>query len=693
MDSFTAAFGPIFTAVAGAALAWLLLRGRESAEKNRKPEVDSASQRDRFYRRSFEASPVGLGVMTPNGRWIRYNERLRALLGYSREELNNLTLRELTHSDDRKVEATHIRKLMRREIGSYSLEKRLLCKDTEYRRFEVSMVRFEEEGGVQDLWQCVVSAATAANHVERVDENGKLGGILAPVSDLAYVWYDDQGIIEEWNQGAERIFGYEAEEIIGRSRTTLYREADVWERKPLNDLKAAIATGRLECDAARVGRDGMEINLKITIIPDVVEGRVVGFVELAREIERARGVDQYRQAYERLKSISEDRMQSLQAEISDLRGEVDVVTRREQSLKGEMEKARLEAKKQLAELRILTDAFRKELDRRKLLERELQMALDEREQLGHRMLEMEKRQPLVESEMVELAAPSEMHWTPIESVRLDEVLRDLAREKRTGALVATSDSIEKRIFIENGMIYSTTSNDPAMFLGEVLLRENVISKADHERALEVHHETGIALGRILVLTGVLEEKALEAAMQLKTRKDVLDLLSWTDGQMIFLEGEPRPIQLVPVQLEVDSILAEGREDAAEITLVVGPDAATSVDLDDTIPAAFISEEEPVSVAEEGPWGADGTSEPPVEPEPPMAPEGPRGTPESASVPAEPGQAEVPVQFVASRAKRSTKFHRPDCRQAKKIDQSKRIEFRTREEAVARGLEPCSKCLG
>jgi PAS domain S-box-containing protein len=682
MDSFTAAFGPIFTAVAGAALAWLFLRGREPAERNRKPQVDPAAQRDRFYRRSFEASPVGLGVMTPNGRWLRFNERLRVLLGYTREELNNLTLRELTHSDDRKVEATHIRKLMRREIGSYSLEKRLLCKDREHRRFEVSMVRFEEEGGTLDLWQCVVSPAAAETRDDQAEENGKLGGILGPVSDLSYVWYDDQGIIEEWNHGAERIFGHTAGEIVGRSRTTLYREADVWEQKPLNDLKVAIATGRLECDDVRVGRDGMEINLRITIIPDVVEGRVVGFVELAREIEQARGVDQYRQAYERLKSISEERMRSLQTEIAALRSEADASTRREQSFNAEMENVRIEAKKQLAELRILTDAFRKELDRRKALERELQAALDEREALGHRMLEMQKRQPLVEKELVDLAAPTEMHWTPIGSVNLDEVLRDLARQKKTGALVATCDTIDKRIFIENGLIYSSTSNDPSMLLGEVLLREKVISKADHERALEVHHETGIALGRILVLTGVLDEKSLEAAMQLKTKKDVLDLLAWTDGQLVFLEGEPRPIQLVPVRLEVEPILSERvlvDEDIGEITLVAASDATTPVDLDATLPAA-VAPEGVADAADQSPEGADERHVALPEQEA-----------ESEVGAAEPG--EDLVQFVASRAKRSTKFHRVDCRQAKKIDRAKRIEFRTREEAIARGLEPCSKCLG
>lgn len=669
MDPFTAAIGPLLTAVAGAALAWVLIRGKDAANKAQPAGAPPDSPRERLYRRSFESSPVGLAVLTPQGQWVRVNERMRVLLGYARDEFARINLRELTHSDDRKLEASYIRKLMRREIGSYSLQKRLLCKDRRYRKFEVSMVRFEDGGGTQDLWQCVVSPVTASIPEEVAEQGGKLGRLLEPISDLAYLSYDDQGIIEDWNEGATRVFGYAREEIIGRSRTTLYRDSDVWGEKPLKDLKEAIAHGRLEYDDTRVGSDGLEVRLKITIIPDVRDDRVAGFMELAREIEQARGVDQYRQAYERLKEISEARMHSMQAENVELRREVDQFREKEASQLADLSRARDDSQKQMTELRILTDAFRKELENRKSLERELNEVLEERDQLGHRMIELESRTPMLETEHVDLATPGEAHWISIETGRPAEMLRELARAGRTGSLVAASHSAEKRIFFEHGTIYSSTSNDPSMLLGEVLLREGTISREDHERALEVHHETGIALGRILVLTGTIGEPTLSSALVAKTKNEVLDFLGWTEGQMMFLDGEAGSLQLIPVRIAVGSLVSDDGEPTFDD------------DIDDTL-----IQTPPESVEPPAPE-AEGESTPePVD----TAPEEEELHDDSVR---DEGPGVDGPRFVASRSKRSTKFHRIDCQSARNIDAAKRLEFQTETEALESGLEPCRKCIG
>jgi len=660
MDPFTAAIGPLLTAVAGSVLTWVLIRGKDAANRTRQAGAESSSRREKIYRHSFESSPVGLAVLTPQGQWVRVNDRMRTLLGYSRSELTALTIRELTHSDDRKLEASYIRKLMRREIGSYSLQKRLLCKDRTYRRFDVSMVRFEDEGGTQDLWQCVVNPLVNSVQDEPVEHADNLGRILEPITDVAYFTYDDQGIIQEWNDGAARIYGHAREEIVGRSRTSLYRDADVWEQRPLKDMKEAIAKGRLEYDDTRVGRDGVEIRLKVTIIPDVRDERVAGFMELAREIDQARGVDQYRQAYERLKDISEEKIHSLQREITDLRQEVDELRDSEKTASENLRRAREEGQKQMGELRILTDAFRKELENRRSLEHELTEALEERDQLGHRMIELEKRKPLLETEFVELATPSEAHWISVENGLPAEIMRELAEEQRTGTLVAAAHSVEKRIFFDHGQVYSSTSNDPSMFLGEVLLRDGAITPEEHERALEIHLETGIALGRILVLNGTLDEEALTAAMATKTKSEVADFLEWNEGQMMFLDGEASSLQLVPVRLDVSTLLADAEE-------ATPTQAALPASDPDTEAVAEVEPKPEVradteAVADEVAFDADET------------------------MPAR-------MLFVASRSKRSTKFHRVECTAAGKIAASKRLEFATADEALSEGLEPCKKCIG
>lgn len=669
MDPFTAAIGPLITAVAGATLAWLVIRGRESAAKAQPAGAAPDSRRDRLYRRSFESSPVGLAVLTPQGQWIRVNDRLRALLGYKPDELSRLTIRDLTHSDDRKVEATHIRKLMRRDIGSYAIQKRLLCKDQKYRRFEVSMVRFEGEGEHRELWQCVVSPIAAPDTTDLLGADRKLDTILEPISDLAYVAFDDQGIIDGWNEGATRIFGYDRAEIVGKSRTMLYRDSDVWEQKPLHDLKEAAARGRLDVEDTRVGRDGVEIRLKITIIPDVRDDRVAGFMELAREVEQVRGVDQYRQAYERLKDLSEEKIQSLHAEINDLRQEVDDVRGRETTMRAELQRTRQDAQKQMGELRILTDAFRKELENRKSLEHELNEVLKERDQLGHKVIEMERHRAPLEREFVDLATPAEAHWVPVEPGQPAEALLEIALEKRSGTLVTASHEDEIRFFFDKGLLTSTSSNAPSSFLGEALLREGVIRREDHERALEIHHETGIALGRILVMSGTIDEATLAATIVTRARSDVARFVGWTDGRMMFLDGDSASVQHVRVRLDVGEVLdaVEKGEISRDLTLEPDPD--------DTLVVPLVAA--PAPEVEAG-----------VVPSP---------VGERTELPDDPAgddtmRAAAPA-FVASSAKRTTKFHRVGCLSAKKIDASRRLEFQTESEAIGRGLEPCRKCIG
>jgi hypothetical protein len=204
-----------------------------------------------------------------------------------------------------------------------------------------------------------------------------------------------------------------------------------------------------------------------------------------------------------------------------------------------------------------------------------------------------------------------------------------------------------------------------MFLGQILLRQGVISPRDHERALEVHDETGIALGRILVLSGTLDSERLEAAMAHKAEMEILAALDWVEGQSMFVEGEPQSLQLVPVRLDVGSIISRREPDALA--------EPGSIDMDDTVPATFVPGD---------PVDLDAT-----------IPATPLEEPELA--PAEPDEAPAKpaVLFVASRSKRSTRFHRPDCLSAKKIARSKRLEFHSRQAALAHGLEPCKKCLG
>ena len=78
----------------------------------------------------FELSAAGQVQLDPqSGRFLRVNPRFCELTGYSSEELFALTPSELTHSDDRDMEALELHRLMSGEQDEYTVRKRYLRKD------------------------------------------------------------------------------------------------------------------------------------------------------------------------------------------------------------------------------------------------------------------------------------------------------------------------------------------------------------------------------------------------------------------------------------------------------------------------------------------------------------------------------------------------------------------------------------
>jgi diguanylate cyclase (GGDEF)-like protein/PAS domain S-box-containing protein len=72
----------------------------------------------------FEQAPIGMALLTPDGRWVRVNQALLKITGYSAEELLSKTFQEITHPDDLSLDMEHTQRLLVGEIRDYQIEKR-----------------------------------------------------------------------------------------------------------------------------------------------------------------------------------------------------------------------------------------------------------------------------------------------------------------------------------------------------------------------------------------------------------------------------------------------------------------------------------------------------------------------------------------------------------------------------------------
>lgn len=481
----------------------------------RKPGAASvprvAVPREERVRAALAGAPVGIAVATLDGSWLFVNERFRALVGYGREELARVSFNGITHPDDAKKELPLMKRLLAADVDSYCLEKRLMAKTGRYRTVEV-LTAVAREAGVLIY---IVDEVQPHAAPRRSDSDR----VIDQLVDVAVIRTDERGVITGWNAGAQRLFGYTRDEVLGKNRRSLYRDADAWEGKSTAILETASAE-RVEMEDWRVTRSGGHLWVRSTLAPFRPDGALRGYIETITTPAAPKAPDQT-------------------PLIESLRAEVEKRQRIEHSLRDLIDDLRRTSEETMTELRIMTTALRDEIDRRKAAEEELRRV---------------QQPPVVEEEEIHVPTPPERTWKPLAETRIVGVLREQAFHERSGTLIVQRGDAEKEIFFEEGKIFSCASNDPEKFLTHRLLAMHAISAEQRMIANEIKQASQLALGRILVILGAITEEQLVEAMRSKLQDEIAELLTWTDGRYVFVEGDVPSLQLVPLRVDVEAVL-------------------------------------------------------------------------------------------------------------------------------------------
>ena len=112
--------------------------------------------------------------------------------------------------------------------------------------------------------------------------------LVEGVADYALYMLDPTGIVTSWNIGAQRIKGYEPEEILGRHFSAFYTDTDRANGKPQRALRIAEETGRYDEEGWRVRKDGTFFWASVVIDPIREAGELIGFAKITRDISERR---------------------------------------------------------------------------------------------------------------------------------------------------------------------------------------------------------------------------------------------------------------------------------------------------------------------------------------------------------------------------------------------------------------------
>ena len=113
--------------------------------------------------------------------------------------------------------------------------------------------------------------------------------LIQSIVDYAIYMLDPNGFVTSWNAGAERIKGFQTEEIVGQHFSTFYTEEDRKAGMPEKVLATARKEGKFEGEGWRVRKDGTRFWASVVVdrINDE-KGRLVGFAKITRDMTEKR---------------------------------------------------------------------------------------------------------------------------------------------------------------------------------------------------------------------------------------------------------------------------------------------------------------------------------------------------------------------------------------------------------------------
>jgi len=204
-------------------------------------ELQLHESEQRFFG-AFQHAAIGMALVAPDGLWLQSNAAFCAMIGYSEDELRQLTTRDITHPDDVAYsDQLHAQMLVDR-VESCHLEKRYLHKngDVMHAQLSVSLVRGDDDAPrhfvvqIQDISQ----RKTFEDALHRERELAEV--TLRSIGD-AVITTDPQLRITSLNPIAEAMTGWTSSEAQGRLIEDIFQLFDPQHNQPMaNPLRAAI---------------------------------------------------------------------------------------------------------------------------------------------------------------------------------------------------------------------------------------------------------------------------------------------------------------------------------------------------------------------------------------------------------------------------------------------------------------------
>ena len=289
----------------------------------KKKQLDLLESEER-YRLMVEAvRDYSIFMLDPEGNVVTWNDGGTLIHGYAESEILGKHFSVFYPSADQLDDKPRRKLQTARDNGSYREEGWRVKKDGSLFWASVVLTALFNDRNVLIGYSKVTSDLTGQQKDEEIlrQSEARYRSLVEQVGDYGIFMLDTKGRIVSWNEGARRIKGYTAEDVIGKYFSIFYPEEDIRTGKPAWELKVARSSGKYEEEGWRLRKDGSRFwaNIVITAVYDT-EGRLSGFSKVTRDLTERKMSEQALQE-------SSDKYRQLAAELSVANNELSSVNR------------------------------------------------------------------------------------------------------------------------------------------------------------------------------------------------------------------------------------------------------------------------------------------------------------------------------------------------------------------------------
>jgi two-component system, chemotaxis family, CheB/CheR fusion protein len=256
------------------------------------------------FRRAIEDAPIPVIMHAEDGEVLQISRTWTELTGYTLEDVPTIDAwLTRAYGEGADEVRNHMHEMFKEQRRTVNIEFPIRTRDRNVRYWSFSA---SSPGTLRDGRRFVIGMAVDITERKRAEDylresDTRLRLMMDSVEDYAIMIMDRGGHIEMWNSGAERTFGYTADEVIGQYVDIIFTPDDRRRQVPLAEMETARKKGRAADERWHIRKNGTRFYVSgvLTTLHNL-NGVVTGYVKIARDL-----TDQHR-IEEELRRINDE---------------------------------------------------------------------------------------------------------------------------------------------------------------------------------------------------------------------------------------------------------------------------------------------------------------------------------------------------------------------------------------------------